>query len=572
MKNRIAELPRREWRELEQESVEELTAALRTANGTQILKAFQAALLREALELGGAYGMGRVGVGKTLVSLLAGEIMQEDRVLILTLGGAKAKTEHEFGEYRKNWRGVSPLKYKLLGYSDLSRFPKEGRSLNDLWGPGLGPTLIICDEADKLRRVYVDQGASGLALQVNDYLATHPECKMIALTGTPDKSSIKDYAHILQWSLRDGSPLPTDPGDLEDWSEVIDRGDMRCAKKVCRQMGIAFVEDVDAIRAAYHERLRLTPGVVISDDQFEGPLQFKSILLPPWGMEEHFNKLRKLWQRPDGWDLSPDAPDEDEERRPDRVTGGSMWSCARQMSLGFCYVADPIPPLLWMDSRRLYFKAVRSALRNRFFYTEQQFRHAAARGELKPAWQHAYEAWEEMRPTFTPGSKCLWLSDHALDFCEEWGQQPGIIWVDYQAFGVELEKRTGWRYFQGGGKDRRGKPIEKASSSETIIASRPANSTARNLQKPPHGWHRNLCTSVPANNRDFEQMVGRTHRDDQPFPVTFEILVSCKEHLDSIGSILFDARRQNASVLLQKAINFPWAHAQNIPKGIFFDD
>lgn len=570
--HRIAGLPCREWRDLEAETVPALTECLRAAGGGQSLRALQAVGLREALELGGAFIMGRVGVGKTLISLLAGELMQEPRVLILVPSGVKRKTEDEFDEYRKEWTGVAGEKYKLYGYTDISHFPKQGFSIQRLWG-GLGPTLIICDEADKLRRVDVQRGASGLALQVQDYLAANPTCKLIALTGTPDKSSILDYAHILQWCLRDGSPLPTNFEDLTDWSEVIDKCDPRCAKKVCNQLGIPPTEDIDYIRDAYHERLRLTPGVIISDDQFEGPLSYTCTLLTaPPAMLPHFHQLRKRWQRPDGWDLSPDAPTDEEQRRPDRVTGGGIWSCDRQLALGFCYIADPVPPEPWMHARREAFKVVRTLLRNREFYTMFQVWQAFSKNELRPIHMKKLAAWETIRSTFEPGSRPLWLSTHALDYCAAWGREPGIIWVDHIAFGVELEKRTGFRYFQGGGKDRHGKSIEKASSKETIIASRGANSTGRNLQKPPHDWHRNLVTAWPANNRDAEQMVGRTHRDGQPNPVTVEILMGCKAHFDSLRNVLDDARRQDKTLLKQKATNFAWQHLTSYPKGIQFND
>jgi hypothetical protein len=542
------------------------------------LRPLQAVGLREAVECGGAYIMGRVGIGKTLITLLVGEFMQEERVLILVPGGDKGKTEDEFLEYRKEWVGVQDVKYKLYGYSDISRFPKEGFSIQRLWN-GLGPTLIVCDEADKLRRVDVSKGASGLALQVSDFLQANPGCKLVACTGTPDKSSIKDYWHILQWCLRDGSPLPTNPDDIEDWSEVIDKGDPRCARKVCNQLGIEPTEDIDEIREAYQARLRATPGVIISDDQFEGPLRFRCELLrAPPVMEPHFHRLRKLWQRPDGWDLSPDAPDEDEERRPDRITNGSIWAAERQEALGFCYIADPVPPEEWMEKRKAYFKAVRTALRRRFFYTELEFRQAWAKGTLPvKAWAKTCQEWFDIKPSFEPGSRALWLSDHALVAAEEWGRQaPGIIWVDHTAFGMELSKRTGWRFFREKGMDSHKKRIDKLykvrptleHARETVIASRHACGTGKNLQP----WNRHLVTAMPANNRDFEQMVGRSHRELQDRAVHVTIWMACKAHFDSVAGVLQDAQRQEKTLMKQKATNFVWDHLDTYPKGIAYND
>lgn len=577
MQHRIATLPRRDWTALVEETLEPLTEALRCEGADGRLRPIQAVGLREALECGGAFIMADVGMGKTLISLLAGELMQEERVLILVPNGDKAKTEDEFEEYRKEWRGVDGAKYKLFGYTDVSRWPKESFSIDRLWG-GLGPTLIICDEADKLRRVHSDSGeASGLALQIQDYMRTHPDCKLIALTATPDKSGVKDYAHILGWCLGEGSPLPLDPDEVMMWAAVIDKGDTTNARKVCIQMGVEPTEDLDVIRDAYHMRLKQTPGVLISDEGFQGPLSFECLLVePPPLMVPHFHRARKLSQRPDGWDLSPDGPSpEDEERRPDRITEGGVWACCRQLALGFCYVADPVPPLDWMDARRMWFKSVRACLRDRDlgFYTTLQVAQAAALGLLKRKHQAAWEKWQELKPTFEPGSRALWLSDHMLNWCAEWGgESPGIIYVDHVAFGQELSKRTGWKYFgQGGmcGKQRIDKLYKLGQpAKETVIAARAACGTGKNLQ----AWDRILFTAAPANNRDFQQNVGRIHRAGQWRPCKVDILVGCKEHFESVAKVLDDAARQSKSIMQQKATTFDWKWPADLPEGVVFND
>jgi hypothetical protein len=572
--HRIAALPRRDWHDLVAETVPALTSALKTEQGSQTLRDFQAVGLRELTCLGGAYLMGDVGIGKTLITLLAGELMGEERVLILVPSGDKSKTEDEFEAYREHWTGIDGTKYKLFGYGDVSRFPKEGMSIQGLWG-GLGPTLIICDEADKLRRVDVNKGASGLALQISDYMHANSSCKLLALTATPEKSSIKDYWHILAWCLGEKSPLPIEADDIDDWSEVIDKGDPRCARKVCTQLGIPVTYDTDVIRDAYHDRLHSAPGVLISDAGFDGPLEFESILLPPWGMEPHFAKLREFNQRPDGWDLSPDEPSqEDQDRQPDRVTAGGVWATERQLALGFCYIADPVPPMPWMEARRLCFKAIRLLLRKREYYTAQQVWQAHALGQLRPAHMKALTNWKNIQPTFEPGSRALWLSDHALDFCQEWGEEaPGIIFVDHIAFGHELSKRTGWEYFGAGGKNNKGKRIDAlyklgTPAKQTVIARRGSCGTGKNLQ----AWNRLLFTALPANNRDFQQNVGREHRLGQWRPVKADLLVGCKAHVESISKILVDAQRQSATLLKQKATSYPWRHVTDLPKGLFFND
>lgn len=574
--HRIAALPRRNWEDLIEETLPELNGALLKCGAQGSLRPIQAVSIREALECGGVFVMADVGMGKTLISMLVGEAMEEERVLILVPNGDKPKTEDEFEEYRKSWRGVDGTKYKLFGYTDVSRWPKEGYSIQRLWD-GKGPTLIVCDEADRLRRVHSDSGeASGLALQVNDFLEANPHCKLVALTATPDKSGVKDYAHILKWCLGDGSPLPHDPDEILMWAQVIDKGDNTNARKVCIQMGVEPTDDIEQIRDAYHMRLKQTPGVLITDEGFQGPLSFECLLVePPPLMVPHFHRVRKLNQRPDGWDLSPDGPTEDEERRPDRITEGGVWSCSRQLALGFCYIADPVPPPDWMDARREWFRSVRACLRDRDLglYTTLQVSQMAAQGLLRTKHQKAWGKWQEMRPTFEPSSRALWLSDHMLDWCADWGSEaPGIIYVDHIAFGLELSKRTGWQYFgQGGrcGKQRIDKLYKLGKpATETVIAARAACGTGKNLQ----AWNRALFTAPPANNRDFQQNVGRIHRAGQWRPCKVDVLVGCKEHFESVAKVLDDAARQSKSIMQQKATTFPWRFPADLPEGVVFND
>lgn len=169
----------------------------------------------------------------------------------------------------------------------------------------------------------------------------------------------------------------------------------------------------------------------------------------------------------------------------------------------------------------------------------------------------------------------MWLSNHALELCQEWGEEaPGIIWVDHLAFGRRLSERTGWDFFGAGGKcgkrsiDTLFNYKKQEAATCTVIASRTANQRARNLQS----WNRQLFTALPANNRDFQQGVGRCHRTWQWRPVEVDILVGCKEHRESIEAILLDAQRQDTTLIPQKATNNPWHHIQEYPKGLFYYD
>src|SRR3972149_8486093 len=69
---RIAALPRRNWRDLEEETVRELTAAMKTPTGCQVLRGLQAVALRESAECGGSFLMGGGGIGERRVSPFGG--------------------------------------------------------------------------------------------------------------------------------------------------------------------------------------------------------------------------------------------------------------------------------------------------------------------------------------------------------------------------------------------------------------------------------------------------------------------------------------------------------------------
>lgn len=558
---RILDLPRRDWRDRVPEA-EELHECLRAPGSSARLRPIQGVTLLEVLELGGAFVSARVGAGKTLIALLCGELLCEERILVVTPGGLKNETEGLFALYRADWPAVwQGVHYKLLGYSDVSRFPSMGMSIAKLWG-GLGPTLIVCDEVDKLRRVGKDGAA--VANQFAEFMAEHPDTRMVALTGTPRKVSVMDYAHILAWCLKDRSPLPLDRDEQQDWADVIDGGNMLRSAIVARALGLDEDANLEDIRAAFLDRLRSAPGVIVSDDQFEGPLSIRRILVEPVGLEKDFYKLRKEYQRPDGWELSPEAPEGDEERRPDMVTGGTIWACARQMALGFCYVADPVPPLEWRELRRGYFRLVRKKINSGEYFTEFQVRQACIEGRIR---SEAWAEWVKIEPTFTPSFKPVWLSDHALTFCIEWGDaRPGLIWTDHRAFALRLAKETGWTYYGAKGLDSRKRYISNDRGRQTVIASRSANGTGRNLQ----AFNRMLFSAMPNNNRDFEQNVGRAHREGQLRPVEVDLLIGCKEHVAGCTNVLHDALVTDATLMQQKATLSPWAGPDIFPTSLAF--
>jgi len=561
--SRISKLPRRDWRAKAEPFVSRLSAMLATERGraaAALLRLVQVACLLEARQLRGLFCNARVGAGKTLVAALLGALFPDSRVLVLCPGGIKKETRGHFGKLAANW-AIPQSRVELMSYHDVSNMPRLGKSLAQLFG-GQGPSIIVCDEADKLKNV--GPGGSALANQINDWMVAHPETVFIVLTGTCDVEGLLDYGHLLDWALRDLSPLPRTRRELEDWSEVIDQGDMTKAQWVCQDLGIPEDSDLDAIREAYRERLHDTPGVIIDDTPYSAvPLTVAVHVMPqPAELESHFVRLRMLWQRPDGFDVAAGG-EETEDREPDRIAGSTIWTVARRMGRGLCYVCDPRPPEPWLLARRKWNGRVRAWIESGAFLTE-----AVARAHAERVGESTWLAWSDVKDSFTPNQKTIWLSEATLRWAEEWGSAgPGVIWTDDIAFATELARRTGWPYYGGGGLTSDGRYIEDSPRGSTVIASRRANSTGRNLQ---YQWNRCLFTAPVSKSRDFEQAVGRFHREGLETWATgahADILLTCSEDIGAQRNMLASARRTARNIYSQKAATLPWAPIETPDSG-----
>lgn len=566
--SRIINLPRRDWKTRVAPYIEPLSDLLRAPGGQQTLRPAQAAILLESAEQMGCFANGRVGIGKSLATALSSKTVArrlggEVRALILCPGGILTESIAHFSEMREHWQLPHPSTFVQMSYDAVSRMPGRGESLEDLFGPGRGPNVIICDESDALRNV--GPGGSARARQIEDWVVAHPETIFIVVTGTCDVEGICDYGHLMEWALRERSPLPRKAQELRDWSEVIDAGCMEKAQWVCQDLGIPEDSSLEDIRFAFRRRVYETPGVIIADDPYTGSeLVVREHVLEDPALDPHFERLRDLWQRPDGIDLVGGCEEDDADKEPDRIQGSTIWSVARRMGRGLCYVWDPLPPEDWLKARRRYFGWVRAQLERGWFYTELTARrHAIERGIS------AWTEWEVIRDTYQPQQRTLWLSDAALRWAEAWGrEEPGIVWVEDVAFGVELARRTGWPYFQGKGKSACGRRIPSGKgprSKETIIASRKACGTGLNLQ---YRFNRSLIVTPLNKSRDFEQLVGRTHREGQPEAQVFvDILLTCAEDRASMAKMLHSAKRTAESLYSQKAALYTWPRAEYLSEG-----
>lgn len=508
---RIPALPRRDWTTSDLSAVVELSRAL-NPSGQQTLRPIQAMMLRECLQVGGLFAAARVGAGKTLTCGLLASLYEDLRPLVIVPGGHGDKTELEFAGYRKaGWR--LSHKIQVVSYSDIARDVDE-RLLR-----GYQPGMLICDEVDKLRRV--GKGGSGTAKRVAQWMAAAPRTIVAAMSGTVFKEGLQDYGHLLNWALKANAPCPELPSRIALWHRALKDGS---ATKGLWEELTGGAPGID-FRRAFRERLWCTPGVIISVDCFDGvPLDLRKVQLDA---DPSLDRLYATGVAPSGLDVV-ETGEEDAES----IDG--TWAVERQLALGFYYRPDPAPPQEWARARRAYFRYVRRMIEQGQFNTELQVRRFAEKAQVAQ-----WLKWKAIQPTFEPRFVPVWTNDAAIEWCKDWGQEGGIVWTDHRAFASRLASETGWRWFAGGGKDASGMMIEQCTD-HTIIASRQANGTGRNLQR----WSRGLITAVPGNNRDMEQLLGRQHRDGQLNPVQIDVITACRAHYKDIGKVIDLARQE----------------------------
>jgi hypothetical protein len=508
--DRILALPRRSQSAVEfgETIAEEMTELLKTPQGTQKLRAVQAAALHDIGTLGGLFGPIPVGFGKTLISLLAPYVLDAQRPLLVLPAALIKKTKIEQAKYAEHWRVPSNLQiisYEMLGRVQAATFLEE-----------MNPDLVIFDEVHRAKNK-----RAAVTRRLIRYMRSRPNTMVVALSGTVMRKSLLDFGHILRWCLKKNAPIPETDVELEEWAQALDEK-LEEYERAAPGALTAFsggLDDLDAVRRGFKERLISTPGVVAvtggEDDLVTSSLRITALKynLPP-EVDQHFAKLRRDMVTPDQWQL---------------MQAVEVWAHARQMALGMFYRWNPRPPEPWRQARREWNAFVRETLsRSRTLDSELQVVQACDAGRLP---NETLEAWRAIRDSFTPNVEPVWFDDSAVKVCLEWMKEPGIVWVEHQFVGQRLAELSGKNYYGAKGLTDRGEFIDDASPKHAVILSIDANKEGRNLQ---HKWSRNLITAPPEGADVWQQMLGRTHRPGQiADEVEVDVLLGCKEHANA---------------------------------------
>lgn len=527
--DRILALPRRKVNpEL---YVEPVTRALRKP-GIEIdeskphrLNPTQAWTLYELARTGGILGPIGVGHGKTGLDLLAPLVVPGCKIAVLLvpstlreaishshqLWGRNFIVPNLFGGPRFN-AGLPTI--FVVSYDQLSR--ESGAELLEK----LAPDLIIADEAHLLR--HKDAARTRRVLR---YLAAHRGTRFCAWSGTLTSNSIKNYAHLSAFALKDKSPLPLHSGVLEDWSGAIDANarDQRLPGALRR-----LCDGNESVRQGYFRRLTDSYGVVATKDaSVNCSIYFLERKIEvPANINAALDVLRSDGDRPDGERL---------------VEASHVYRCARELASGFYYKwvfprgESRATIDHWKEVRRNWHSELREELkRNRplmdspLLLCRAAIRHRNGYDGPLPKWDSEYfEEWSKVKNTVKPQTEAVWLADFLLEDSVKYANETGaILWYEHRTW----EQRLKSLGFPAHGADTPGPVVEGVRG--PMAASIESHGTGRNLQ---HFHSSNLIANYPNAHAAWEQLIGRTHRQGQKAD---EVIVTVYLHTEELRDAL----------------------------------
>jgi hypothetical protein len=288
---RIENIPRREW-DIEPNismACSILKEHLKTLDGHMDLWKLQVAALEEICFNRGAFLPIGVGLGKSLISLLAASVLEAQRPVLFVPAELRDQTrDYVLRKMSVHWQVSRNL--RVIGYSELSLM--KNMDMLEI----IKPDLIILDECH-----YLKNRRAGRTRRISRYFKEYPETMCVAMSGTVCSKSLLDYAHIVEWCLKKNSPVPIVWNDLMSWANCLDenvlaenRVDAGALLKICK--------DNESPRQGFRRRLVESPGVIASNENDLGV----SLRIRKWDIkvpakvQKILEKVRATWETPSG--------------------------------------------------------------------------------------------------------------------------------------------------------------------------------------------------------------------------------------------------------------------------------
>ena len=473
----------------------DLTDTYRVPGGTLTLKPIQNLALRWIAEKRGLIGPIAVGGGKTLITLLAASAMKAQRPVLLIPPTLQIPLRQEIEKLGKHF--ILPKNLHIIPYSRLS--VASSTALLEQ----LRPDLIIADEVHNLRNP--DAARTKRVLR---YFRQFPTTRFVALSGTLTSKSLRDYAHLCELALREGSPLPKEEADLLAWANCIDANGEPQDKDWSLFAAFSDVRHVPATdrqevaREVFRQRFVVTPGVVATT---EASVQCSLLFherrpAVPTAVADALADLARTWCRPDGEEMD---------------SALALWRLGMQISQGF-YLRWVWPGGVvdheWMNARAAWHREVRYTLQNNasgITGRDSPFLvyRAVVTGVLtKPSIQRAWAAWDKVRHRPKPPTETVWIDDYLIRDALAWhaDHPQGIIWHADRATETALRAAGIPTYGRG-----EVPPLDGGKGG--IACSIRVHGTGLNMQAHAES----LVLSLPSSGKTCEQLIGRTHRQGQ---------------------------------------------------------
>ncbi len=550
------------------------------ADGFRLFRS-QAEGLDAYIKTGGLLGPIAVGWGKTLLTLMianyafgngARKIMlllppevlpqfEQDlkwartrvpfSVPVFILGGKTKARRRQLA--MSNKRGLYVMPYSLLSTKDTED------NLRDIHA-----SVFLCDEAHKISRE-----SAARTKRMRRYFQAHPDCKVVALSGTITSKSLRDYWHLSKAACRANNPLPNIREMANEWGDKLDSvaatdgspGPLRLLSQWAEKQrpNEQFDYTISGFRKAFRLRLTTSPSVVSSGEaEIPTSLIFRNREIKADDAHENMDHLKKHvetvldeWKTPNGDEIE---------------FAMHSWKWLFELSAGF-YNELYWPTVETLAKRKGWSETGASIILDKskdYFIVGQEyakvlraflligrvgldtpmavgsFMHVHGDGCVPRIPRDVYNAWCDMKALdfdnrIDRDSRAVRVCPYKVQDAARWALElpkgkGGIIWYYHQEMGKwlydELIDTPGLTvgdptlYTMNGDA---GKPVihcpagankqilDHANTSKVVIASVSAHCTGKNLQHFEH----QLAVQWPRPANMAEQMLGRTHRNGQ---------------------------------------------------------
>lgn len=507
------------------------------------LNEYQIDALCNIYEYHGAFCPIGVGWGKTFITILAPYVADSKKCLLLVpskicdqlmeidipqcisefgydpkaicLKGKGAEKRIEILENKSSGMVVMP--YSLLSTADADEMLTL---LEDV-------DLVIADECHLLKN-----HTSARTRRFADFLARGWP-KFVPLSGTVTIKSIREYCHLVYWSLRKHNFLPQNGSTLNELDDLLRPGVeqefprlwsnrppgidhlVRWASDLGKHKG--YITSAADFRKIFGERLRSSKGVTATvSASIDASIYIDTDMFSefPQIVEDKIKVLSERWETPEGNMI---------------VNPLEYGKYLNQLTSGFYYETffppeTPTETILKADRHAKFNSKLRSFLNYKarvsgydtpFLIMEGLRSRKKEVATLQDVYDSAYFDGEPPKKD----RKEVWFSDYKLQQAEKWVKSlgnkqssGGIIWYYWNITGKKLYE---YLYARFGDKiiycPADCPEMNFHYPDKILVASERSHGTGRNLQQ----YHQMLFAEYIGNAGKFEQSIGREHRQGQ---------------------------------------------------------